>query len=349
MSNNCKHLTKVYFINKNETATDAKSEVYYDKENYHLLEKFLMDSCMINNLENTNMDCHPTQNISDEEMDCDMNQNISDEKMDCHLNQNISDSNFEEMDCHQNQRDEEMDCHLNQNISDEEMDCDLKQNTSDEKEKNSINEDSRGKLNSKKHKRTKGEQSETPNYIQKIVEENSSSKCSPTSKVNPNCTGDQNIIQKTLLDELFDSMQGETCNLEKEGQQPKNSVPSTKGIEKTLKENGYLPDCLEETEDKCLEKYFPKLCAISCKSETSKNYEIPCKVFRCVVCKYTWFQLFDLCRIKRHEFKVSNGKKCYFRCTNCSRPIIYPKVTISFKCSKCGKKEWERIALISIL
>ncbi|XP_026673166.1 protein MCM10 homolog [Ceratina calcarata] len=95
------------------------------------------------------------------------------------------------------------------------------------------------------------------------------------------------------------------------------------------------------------EKYFNKLeMKERMEQKMLSTYKVPCKAVTCTICKYTSFSASDVCKEQRHQLRVIDAVKRFFKCADCGNRTVSLNRIPSHSCIKCSGSNWTRAAMM---
>jgi minichromosome maintenance protein 10 len=172
----------------------------------------------------------------------------------------------------------------------------------------------------------------------------------PIQKVDPNFVRHRGTDsgKKRALEELNNS----TGQQDQEAKKQKlyESEEATKKKQRILEimnAKSSHTDLIEAHEQTEQEKYFKNLeRKENLEEKMLKTTQIECKAVVCLNCKYIAFSAADRCKEARHEIRVKDAIKRFYKCLDCGNRTVtlhkIPKTT----CKNCQSSRWERCGMM---
>uniref|UniRef100_A0A1Q3EWW6 Protein MCM10 homolog n=1 Tax=Culex tarsalis TaxID=7177 RepID=A0A1Q3EWW6_CULTA len=170
----------------------------------------------------------------------------------------------------------------------------------------------------------------------------------PLAKSNPNFIKYRGteVGKKRALEEITsnDNSEGSASKKQKLDEAEKARKERLKAI---LEATSSHTDLIKAHEEDAQEKYFKDLERKEAMEEKMLNtFSQACKAVICTHCKYIAFSAADRCKEERHELRVRDAEKRFFKCADCGNRTIslhrLPKTT----CKNCAGSRWERCAMM---
>lgn len=170
----------------------------------------------------------------------------------------------------------------------------------------------------------------------------------PIAKSNPNFikyrgteTGKKRALEEIISNE---DSEGTSSKKQKLDEAEKARKERLKAI---LEATSSHTDLIKAHEEDAQEKYFKDLERKEAMEEKMLNtFSQSCKAVICTRCKYIAFSAADRCKEERHELRVRDAEKRFFKCADCGNRTIslhrLPKTT----CKNCHGSRWERCAMM---
>ncbi|XP_062545953.1 protein MCM10 homolog [Armigeres subalbatus] len=174
-------------------------------------------------------------------------------------------------------------------------------------------------------------------------------KTKPLEKSNPNFIKYRGTEKgkKRALEEIQTKEDLENGNLSKKQKLEQDDKARKDRLKAIMDATSSHTDLIKAHEDEEQEKYFKDLERKEAMEEKMMNtYKVECKAVICVQCKYIAFSAADRCKEERHELKVRDAEKRFFKCADCGNRTVslhrLPKTT----CKNCQSSRWERCAMM---
>lgn len=115
---------------------------------------------------------------------------------------------------------------------------------------------------------------------------------------------------------------------------------------KTVKSRNH--HLVEEAKLDAVDQYFDKMeKRDEMEEKMLSTFEMKTKAVTCHVCNYTSFKASELCKTERHNFKVIDAVKRFYRCKDCKRRTVCLGRLPNEPCRQCGGSNWERAGMIA--
>lgn len=171
----------------------------------------------------------------------------------------------------------------------------------------------------------------------------------PLEKSNPNFIKYRGTEtgKKRALEEIQTKDETANDNLSKKQKLDKEDQARKDRLKAIMEATSSHTDLIKAHEDEEQEKYFKDLERKEAMEEKMMNtFKVECKAVICVQCKYIAFSAADRCKEERHELKVRDAEKRFFKCADCGNRTVslhrLPKTT----CKNCQSSRWERCAMM---
>ncbi|XP_065074585.1 protein MCM10 homolog [Ochlerotatus camptorhynchus] len=174
-------------------------------------------------------------------------------------------------------------------------------------------------------------------------------KKNPLAKSNPNFIKyrGSETGKKRALDEIHANDEVANGNASKKQKLDQEEQARKDRLKTMMEACSSHTDLIKAHEDEQQEKYFKDLERKEAMEEKMMNtFKVECKAVICLRCKYIAFSAADRCKEERHELKVRDAEKRFFKCADCGNRTVtlhrLPKTT----CKNCQSSRWERCAMM---
>ncbi|XP_056641052.1 protein MCM10 homolog [Diorhabda sublineata] len=100
-----------------------------------------------------------------------------------------------------------------------------------------------------------------------------------------------------------------------------------------------------EEEEK--DKYFHKLeMKEKMEEKMISTHKVACKAVKCLECKYVSFSASDFCKSERHQLKVFDAFKRFFKCGDCQNRTVSLEIVPLKACNNCGGSNWQKTGMM---
>ncbi|CAG9863507.1 unnamed protein product [Phyllotreta striolata] len=163
-------------------------------------------------------------------------------------------------------------------------------------------------------------------------------KSGPIKKVDPNSTRGSGVKRPIAEPELHP-----------EPKKPKTDSTSfqSERFKKIMAAASNHQDLVESRDEEEKEKYFKKLEMKENMEEKMINtHKVACKAVKCLQCKYVSFSASDRCKTERHNLKVFDAVKRFYKCGHCQNRTVCLEIVPLKACSNCGTAEWIKTGMM---
>ncbi|XP_062707074.1 protein MCM10 homolog [Aedes albopictus] len=171
----------------------------------------------------------------------------------------------------------------------------------------------------------------------------------PLEKANPNFIKYRGTEtgKKRALEEIQTKEATENGNLSKKQKLDQEDQARKDRIKAIMDASSSHTDLIQAHEDEEQEKYFKDLERKEAMEEKMMNtFKVECKAVICVQCKYIAFSAADRCKEERHELKVRDAEKRFFKCGDCGNRTVSLHRLPKTSCKNCQSSRWERCAMM---
>ncbi|XP_055543509.1 protein MCM10 homolog [Wyeomyia smithii] len=171
----------------------------------------------------------------------------------------------------------------------------------------------------------------------------------PLEKSNPNFIKHRGSEagKKRALEKITSLDQSESNNNAKKLKLDDKEQKRREWIEKIMKTSSSHTDLIQAHEEEQQEKYFKDLERKEAMEEKMMNtFKIACKAVICTRCKYIAFSAADRCKEERHELRVRDAEKRFFKCADCGNRTVTLHRLPKTSCRSCQSSRWERCAML---
>lgn len=173
-------------------------------------------------------------------------------------------------------------------------------------------------------------------------------KSKPLAKSNPNFIKYRGTEtgKKRAIDEIIsnDDSEGNASKKQKLEDAEKARKERLKAI---LEATSSHTDLIKAHEEDQQEKYFKDLERKEAMEEKMLNtFSQNCKAVICTRCKYIAFSAADRCKEEKHELRIRDAEKRFFKCADCGNRTVSLHRLPKTSCKNCQGSRWERCAMM---